>query len=118
MEQPAAVAGGPHATSPGETRPRGWIQVLRRVGTRINDDHIVIVAAGVAAIVRGQLTSIAAKSPTTLGWAAGLSVLIALWSATQGSRALMEGLEIALVVLFGGELNSAVEQRAKPAPAK
>ena len=46
-------------------------------------------------LVREQLSQISQSSPTALGWGLALSLLLSLWSANKGTRALFQGLNIA-----------------------
>jgi membrane protein len=46
-------------------------------------------------LVNQQLSQIAGRSGQALGWGAGVSILIALWSANKGMKALFRGVEIA-----------------------
>ncbi|NLG18150.1 MAG: YihY/virulence factor BrkB family protein [Fibrobacter sp.] len=46
-------------------------------------------------LVREQMSQIAETSTTALGWGLVLSVLLSLWSANKGTRALFQGLNIA-----------------------
>ncbi len=45
-------------------------------------------------IIEGQLTDLAQSSGTALGLSLAISVLIAVWSATKGTKALMQALNI------------------------
>jgi len=53
------------------------------------------VPASALDIVRGQLSDLTRQSPGALGWGAALSILLAVWSASKGVKAMMEGLNIA-----------------------
>lgn len=48
-----------------------------------------------AQILVGQLETIASGSSTKLGWGAALSILFAVWSASKGAKAMIEGVNIA-----------------------
>lgn len=48
-----------------------------------------------ATMISGVLGEIAGKSQDTLGWSLALSILFALWSAQQGTKAVFEGINIA-----------------------
>lgn len=48
-----------------------------------------------AELITGQLQSIAANPDTALGWSAALSILFAVWSASKGAKAMIEGVNIA-----------------------
>ena len=54
-----------------------------------------VVPAEVLGLVREQLHGIVGTAPSTLGWGAALSVLLAVWSAAKGAKALIGGLNIA-----------------------
>jgi membrane protein len=134
----AADPRGRHARVPWRLPPRGWRDVLVRVRHEVVDDHLSLLAAGIAfyfllsifpgliatvslwglftdpleierqirellAILPGdaarligeQLHEIAETEGTGLGLSALVSLLVALWSASQGSRALIAGVNIA-----------------------
>jgi membrane protein len=54
-----------------------------------------IVPADAWRLLDGQLRSVAASSPRALGWGVALGILVALWSAGAGVRALITALNIA-----------------------
>lgn len=129
---------GQQASTPGEIPPRGWWDVTKRVFSQAGEDHIGLIAAGVAFyaflalfpaliavvsfygaftdpaelegqmrallgvlppdvhdLLTEQLRSISSGRDETLGLGAALGLLIALWSANKGTKALFEGVNIA-----------------------
>jgi membrane protein len=54
-----------------------------------------VVPAEVHGILSDQLQSVAERGEQTLGWSAAVGLLIALWSANKGTKALFTGLNIA-----------------------
>lgn len=54
-----------------------------------------VVPAEVHGILNDQLQSVAERNEQTLGWSAAIGLLIALWSANKGTKALFQGLNIA-----------------------
>lgn len=51
-----------------------------------------IVPPDVAAVIEDQVAALAGADGLSLGWASGLSLLLAIWSARAGAAALMQGL--------------------------
>lgn len=45
-------------------------------------------------LVESQLQGIVTSAPTTLGWGAALSILLALWSAAKGAKSLIAGVNL------------------------
>lgn len=45
-------------------------------------------------LVESQLRGIVNSAPTTLGWGAALSILVALWSAAKGAKSLIAGVNL------------------------
>lgn len=127
-----------HADVSGEKAKFGWLDVLKRIKTQVEDDHIAITSAGIAfyfflsffpslvavisiyglvndpqqveqqmsgltavlpeqthQVISEQLKSIAKSSDKALGWSTALSILLSLWSANKGTKALFEGVNIA-----------------------
>jgi membrane protein len=129
---------GRHAEKPGQIPPRGWKDILLRVKDRLSEDHLTMIAAGVAfyallaifpgiaalvslyglffdaADVEQQMSMLAGVLPgdalailttevkrvagassgaLTLGVVGGFAM--ALWSATSGTKAIFEALNIA-----------------------
>lgn len=124
--------------SPWSLDRRGWIAVLRQVQREIDDDHISLVAGGVAFfgflalfpalaafiatyglvfdpaevaqqvaqlqglvppavldLVEEQLERLTAAGSTSLSWGAALALLLALWSASKGTRGVIEAINVA-----------------------
>jgi membrane protein len=54
-----------------------------------------VLPPSAVSLVEDQLHSLVQSSPSTLGWGALLSVLVALWSATKGAKALLTGVNLA-----------------------
>lgn len=63
------------------------------------EGHLAQLAAvlppGALDLVREQLGEIVNSSPSTLGWGVVLSILVALWSASKGAKALVGGVNVA-----------------------
>ena len=53
-----------------------------------------ILPSEMVTLIDDQLTTLASKASSTLGWSAVLALLVALWSASKGSKAIMEALNI------------------------
>lgn len=62
---------------------------------RVIEDITNQLPAEAAALIGQQLAGLVARSSTQLGVSAIISILIALWSASAGTRALIRGLNIA-----------------------
>lgn len=129
---------GISADSPSQIPARGWWQIITRVVNQTGEDHVSLVAAGIAFygflavfpalialvslygllttpetvqanlsmllevlpeqaydLVSEQLQQITSNSDEALGFRAAISILVALWSANKGTRAMFEGLNIA-----------------------
>ena len=99
---------GRSADRPSALPASGWRDILWRVGAQVGEDNVSIVAAGVAfyslrgvipddawRILNDQLTAVASAQTRTLGISAVVALVIALWSAGAGVRALMTALNIA-----------------------
>ena len=129
---------GQNAERPSEIPMKGWKDIGWRVKDQLRDDHVSIVAAGIAfyfflaifpaigaalslyglvmdpAQIARQLGQLAnalpeqahelisdilnqqsERSGSALGWSLILSVLIGLWSANKGTKAVFEGINIA-----------------------
>ena len=125
---------GRSASTPTEIPARGWKEVLQRVISELKEDHVSLLAAGVAfkallalfpaliaavslwglladpetitetisgladdlpeevaGIIEQQLTQVAGTGAGSLSWMLGLSILLAVWSASAGMAGLMEG---------------------------
>ena len=138
MSSTAASDRGRSADRPSALPASGWRDILWRVWTRIGEDNVSIVAAGVAfyvmlalfpaitafvslfgmiadpgqvqeqfATLRGvipddawgilndQLTAVASAQTSNLGISALVGLVLALWSAGAGVRAMMTALNIA-----------------------
>jgi membrane protein len=54
-----------------------------------------ILPYGAADIIGGQLQAVAAKDSSTLGITFGVSLLLSLWSANSGTKALLDALNVA-----------------------
>jgi len=126
------------ARSPWEFSARDWWAIIKRTWREIHDDHVAIVAAGVAFftllaifplitaclslyglfadpsqiegllysvnsvlpkeawdILNGQITSVITAPNAGLGLGIAIGLLIALWSAGAGIRAIMRAMNIA-----------------------
>jgi membrane protein len=62
-------------------------------------DHLAVAAgmlpAGAFEFLQGEVTRIASKSNGTLGFAALVSLVIALWSSNSGTKAIFDALDVA-----------------------
>lgn len=137
MKNTPAGERGHEAEKPSQIPKKGWKDIALRVKDQLKNDHISIVAAGIAfyfflaifpAIaaalsiyglvmepeqVEQQMSQLAnilpgeahqmlsnileqesQKSGSSLGWSFVLSVLISLWSANKGTKAVFEGVNI------------------------
>jgi membrane protein len=132
----ADEARGRHAERPREIPKAGWRDILLRTKNELSDDHVSMIAAGVAfygllaifpmiaalisiwalifdpqqiaqqieqisgylpeagSIIKDQATKIASGTGTGVSIAAIGGVLLALYSASKGMKALIEGLNI------------------------
>lgn len=131
-------ARGRTAESPRKIPPSGWKDILLRAKDELTDDHVSVVAAGVAffgllatfpaiaaiialaglfadpltivgqidswtaglpsdaaGIFQDQARKVASAPDRSLGWAALLSIVLALYGAAKGMKTLMEGMNIA-----------------------
>lgn len=129
---------GRHANSPTEIPPTGWKDILWRLYHEINEDRVMLIAAGVTYymllalvpalsvfvslygifndratvsqhlslligvvpgggidILRDQLTRLTSTPNATLSVTLVVSLLIALWSASSGIKALFDAMNIA-----------------------
>ncbi len=129
---------GRHADHPSEIPATGWKDILLRTKEELGDDHVSVVAAGVAFfgllatfpaiaalialagliadpativsqidawtaglpadaadIFREQARKVATAPDQTLGLAAVISLLLAIFGASKGMKSLMEGMNIA-----------------------
>ena len=129
---------GRSAERPTDIPAPGWKDILLRTKDELTDDHISVIAAGVAffgllavfpaigatisiagifadpatvestlegwlaglpqgagEILQGQVREVASQGSTSLGWAALLGILIALYGASKGMKTLMEGMNVA-----------------------
>jgi membrane protein len=129
---------GRDARSPQAIPASGWKDVALRVKTKVGENHLSIIAAGVAfylllafvpalaalvalygvfgdpqaigdrvaemqgvlpaealALIAEQLGRLAATSGGTLGAGALVGIMLSLWSATKGTRALIDSLNVA-----------------------
>ncbi|MBD3239780.1 MAG: YihY family inner membrane protein [Chitinivibrionales bacterium] len=128
---------GRYAERPRQIPAKGWLDIGKRVIKEVGQDHVSIVAAGVAfyaflavfpaiaaaisiyglvldpqtaqqqftqlatvlpeqarGLMTDQLSQIAGASSGALSWGLAFSVLLALWSASKGAKALFQGLDI------------------------
>lgn len=53
-----------------------------------------VLPASALDLVESQLRGIVQSAPTTLGWGAALSILVALWSAAKGAKSLIAGVNL------------------------
>lgn len=124
--------------SPWSLDRRGWWTALRGVAKETTEDHLTLVAGGVAffgflsifpalaalvagygllfdptdvtaqmsklrgavprsviSLIEGQLQRLAEAAPQSLSWGAVLALLVALWSATRGSRGIIQAINLA-----------------------
>lgn len=131
-------ARGRESERPSEIPGRGWKDVALRVKDRVAENHLSIIAAGVAfylllsfvpalaalvaiyglfadpaaigervatlgavlpgealAMIEEQLQRLAASSPRALGAGAAIGLAVALWSATKGTKSIIDALNIA-----------------------
>ena len=129
---------GRDATSPTDIPQVGWKDILLRTKAELADDHVSVIAAGVAffgllaifpaiaaliavagliadptmivtqidawtaglpadaaTIFRTQAEELASAPDQSLGWAAALSILLAIYGAAKGMKTLMEGMNVA-----------------------
>ncbi|MDX5402617.1 MAG: YihY/virulence factor BrkB family protein [Rhodobacterales bacterium] len=129
---------GNRSGSPMNIRKGGWWDILKRLRTRLTQNHVSIVAAGVAffgllavfpavtavisiaglvldpatietelatladvlpedaaEIIKSQAEKVVSGAGTGLGLAALGGILVALYSASKGTKSLMEGMNIA-----------------------
>jgi membrane protein len=129
---------GRDADRPTEVPATGWKDVMLRVKDRVNENHLSIIAAGVAfylllafvpalaalvaiyglfadpsvigqhvdalgtvlpveaqELVGEQLGRLSANSSQTLGLGAAIGIALSIWSATRGTRALIDSVNIA-----------------------
>ncbi len=129
---------GREAETPARIPASGWKDVLRRVKAQVDENHLSIIAAGVAfylllslvpalaalvaiygvfadpsdigqrvasvgrvlpaeavQLVQEQLERLASTSSSALGLGAAAGVAVALWSATKGTRALIDSVNVA-----------------------
>jgi membrane protein len=129
---------GRDADAPTEIPARGWKDIALRVKDRVDENHLSIIAAGVAfymllafvpalasvvaiyglfadpsaigervatlgrmlpaealSLIQEQLERLASTSTRKLGFGAAFGVLLSLWSATKGTRALIDAVNIA-----------------------
>ena len=129
---------GREAETPARIPASGWKDVLLRVKAQVDENHLSIIAAGVAfylllsmvpalaalvaiygvfadpsdiagrvaslgsvlpaealALIREQLERLASTSSRALGLGAAVGVAVALWSATKGTRALIDSVNVA-----------------------
>ncbi|MGH7212451.1 MAG: YihY/virulence factor BrkB family protein, partial [Acetobacteraceae bacterium] len=134
---PAPAPAGENAETPAEIPPRGWWQVLKRVGANFSSHRILAEAAGITfyallglfpalaalvslyglfadpasieqqiaalngvvpgggmQIVSGQLHSLAAQGHQALGLGLIVGLVVSLWSANQGIKALFDSLNV------------------------
>jgi membrane protein len=129
---------GREADAPNRIPAKGWKDVLLRVKDRVNENHLSIIAAGVAfylllslvpalaalvaiygvfadpsdigrrvatlgsvlpaealQLVQEQLERLTSTSAKALGLGAAVGVAVALWSATKGTKALIDSVNVA-----------------------
>jgi membrane protein len=129
---------GRSAERPSDIPAPGWKDILLRTKDELADDHVSVIAAGVAffgllatfpaigatisiagmfadlrtveqtlegwlaglpqgagEILQEQARSVAAQGSTSLGWAALLGILLAIYGASKGVKTLMEGMNVA-----------------------
>jgi membrane protein len=129
---------GRTAERPSDIPAPGWKDILYRTKDELADDHVSVIAAGVAFfgllatfpaiaatisiaglfvdpmtvertleqwfaglpqgagdILQEQARNVAAQGSTSLGWAALLGLVIALYGASKGMKTLMEGMNVA-----------------------
>lgn len=129
---------GREADTPARIPPKGWKDVLRRVWRQMGENHLSIIAAGVAFylllsmvpalaslvaiygvfadpsqigrrvesmsgmlprealdLIEEQLQRLSAASSEALGVGAAIGLLLSLWSATKGTRAMIDSVNIA-----------------------
>jgi membrane protein len=133
-----STAHGRHAESPTEIPPLGWKDIVWRLYHEINDDRVMLIAAGVTYymllalvpalsvfvslyglfndratvsqhldllagivpsggmdILKDQLTRLTSTPNSTLSLTLVISLVVALWSASSGIKALFEAMNIA-----------------------
>lgn len=56
---------------------------------------MAIMPPGAAGLLGNQMREVASTSSSTLGWSAGLGILLSLWSANKGMSSMMRALNIA-----------------------
>ena len=138
MGNTSAGKTGHRAAKPGQIPMKGWKEIALRVKDQLTNDHVPILAAGIAfyfflaifpataaalsiyglimepAEVAQQMSQLANTLPkkahqtisnildqqsqkpgSVLGWSLIISILLSLWSANKGTKAVFEGVNIA-----------------------